>query len=65
MLKSELIKKLREIDGEVKVWLSSDAEGNRFSELVFFELSDTFSDGTPCHPDDAESDCEKVVVLWP
>lgn len=50
---------------DLVVVLSSDEEGNRFSNLHEVQVAPTDSCGEPCHPDDAEDDARRVVVLWP
>jgi hypothetical protein len=74
---SELIQKLQanfEVYGDIEVLVSSDEEGNSFSQAVGFSVSDYYMDGySPevLHPDDVEGYKEdgytlsKALVIWP
>ena len=62
---SDLIRKLKKLPGELTVMLSSDEEGNNYEFLEDVEITSRDVGGVPCHPDDADDEMDKCVVLWP
>lgn len=67
MTKNELIEALQAIEGNPKIMMSKDPEGNEFQDASDIELSITDSYGEPCHSDDedADRDMPRVIVIWP
>jgi len=65
MTVKELIEKLQSVPPELPVYLASDEEGNSFDTLTDVEESPLNHDCYPCHPNDADEDADRVVVLWP
>lgn len=70
MTVKELSKLLQKLPLEHKVFLSSDEEGNSFSTLIcvqeeFFIEGDHNYDHECLHPEDADEDTPKAIVLWP
>ena len=65
MTVKELIEKLATMEPTREVILSRDEEGNGYANLTDVEDSACGSPGEPCHPDDADEDFDRVVVLWP
>jgi len=66
---SQLISKLQLIAEEnphVEVFTSSDAEGNRITQVDDVEISDGEIDGIYCElAFEEEEDMDQVVVIWP
>ncbi len=62
----DLIKKLKEFDPESAVVLSSDAEGNSFSEATDIEqyLFDK-EEGEIKEWDDPNDQYQRAIVIWP
>jgi len=66
MTVKELIDRLATMEPTRVVVLSRDEEGNGFGRLTDVEDSPCGGiDGDPCHPDYADDDAPRVVVLWP
>ncbi len=67
----ELIEKLKSLDPDTAVILSSDSEGNSHSPLADVDpshyVAESTNSGTCLHPDDLPDypDAEPCVCLWP
>ena len=62
---AELIDELSKLPPDAAVMIARDEEGNGFQQVEVVDHSDVNDEGEPCHPDDANPDGPKVVVLWP
>lgn len=69
MKKSELIAKLNEIEGDPRIIVSRDEEGNGYNDLRDIVLATLDADGEPIHPDEvddlAPENAEQAIVIWP
>ncbi len=65
MTVKELIEELKKAPPDMEVLQAADEEGNRFNKTAVVEWSDRDSEGVPCHPDGADPEQAKCIVLWP
>lgn len=62
----ELRELLHTLDGDMKIIMSKDAEGNRFKFAYCAETSLYDEEElNPLDPDDAEDDAPEALFLWP
>lgn len=67
MKTSELVRQLQAVmdeEGDLDVMLSPSEGGDGRARLFDVEVSGTDAWGEPRHPDDADPDQPKVVMLW-